>query len=60
MTKAEVKKYRVEGPNGATVTVRVGGPRGMSERNWNLRTKSGELKVLEDLSPKKPTSKKNG
>lgn len=55
---SEAKKYRVEGPHGAVVVVRVGGPHGMSERHWKQRTRSGELKVLEDLTPKKTTSKK--
>ena len=56
---SEAKKYRVEGPNGAVVVVRVGGPQGMSERHWKQRTRSGELKVLEELTPKKATTKKS-
>lgn len=62
MSKPEVKRYRVEGPNGATVVVRVGGPRGMSERNWKLRLKNGELKVIDELDehglPVKAASKR--
>lgn len=49
MTKPDVKRYQVQGPNGAVAVVRVGGPRGMSERHWQQRTKSGELTVLEEL-----------
>ena len=55
---SEAKKYRVEGPHGAVVVVRVGGPPGMSERHWKQRTRSGELTVPEELGAQTAPAKK--
>lgn len=44
------RRFKVRGPHGAVAVVRVGGPRGMSERTWKRRKASGELTVIEEQS----------